>query len=298
MTTTDLNHVGVVGAGVIGRGVVQDLAQTGHLVTVVDLTAQVLSQARKEIANSVRFHHLLARTKERFDQDEVLGRIHFTTDYARLEVVDFVIENAHEDWDVKAKIYPELDKICRAATILAANTSAIPIDRIASVTSRPDRVIGIHFMNPVPLKPAVEVILSADTSPGTLETATRLLSQMNKQAIIVNDSPGFVSNRVLMLTVNEAVSLVQEQVASPANIDDLFRSCFGHAMGPLETADLIGLDTILRSLEVLRDALGSRFQPSALLQDMVGEGKLGRKSGRGFYDYPSLTDHEEGRRDD
>ena len=275
----------------MGRGLAQDLAQTGHLVTLLDISNEILGQARNEIAKNVRFHHLVAGTQERFDQAEVLERIHFTTDYAPFETVDFVIENATEDWAVKARIYLELDGICRATTVLATNTSAIPITRIAGDTSRPGRVIGMHFMNPVPLKPAVEVIRGAETSQEAVEKAKRLLAQMKKRAIVVRDSPGFVSNRVLMLMINEAVFLVQEQVASLVDIDDIFKHCMGHAMGPLETADLIGLDTVLRSVEVLRDALGeSKFEPCPLLQEMVAEGKLGRKSGVGFYTYSQATE--------
>lgn len=281
-----IRHVGVVGAGVIGRGVAQDLAQTGHLVTLLDVSTEILDQARAEIARNIRFFHMVANTKERFDKTTVLQRIQFTTDYAPFATVDFVIENALEDWNIKAAIYGELDRSCRQDTVLAANTSAIPIGLIASATSRPDKVIGMHFMNPVPLKPAVEVIKGKATSQPTVDAARRLLAQMKKRAIMVNDSPGFVSNRVLMLTINEAVFLVKEQIASPPDVDDIFKHCFGHAMGPLETADLIGLDTILRSLDVLNNNLGgSKFEPCPLLREMVAEGKLGRKSGQGFYEY-------------
>jgi 3-hydroxybutyryl-CoA dehydrogenase len=283
---TNLRHVGVVGAGVMGRGLAQDLAQTGHRVILLDVSDMVLEQARAEIAKNVRFHHLVANTGERFDPAAVLERIVFSTDYTSLEAVEFVIENAPEDWATKARVYAELDNICPGTTVFAANTSAIRIARIASATTRPDRVVGMHFMNPVPLKPAVEVIRPPSTSKDTMDAVHRLLAQMNKRAIVVADSPGFVSNRVLMLTVNESIFLVQERVASPAEIDDIFRSCFGHAMGPLETADLIGLDTILHSVEVLHEELGgSKFEPCPLLREMVDEGALGRKSGHGFYDY-------------
>ena len=285
-TDTRVQHTGVVGAGVMGRGLAQDLAQTGHSVILLDVSDVVLERARDEIARNVRFHHLVADTGEPLDRAVVLDRIKFSTDYSSFAAVEFVIENATEDWDVKASIYPELDKVCKSSAIFAANTSAIPISRIASATARPDRVVGMHFMNPVPLKPTVEVIRAPSTSDNTMSVVHRLLGQMNKRGITVKDSPGFVSNRVLMLTVNEAIFLVEEQVASPAQIDDIFKSCFGHTMGPLETADLIGLDTILQTVEVLHEEFGgSKFEPCPLLREMVAEGSLGRKSGHGFYNY-------------
>jgi 3-hydroxybutyryl-CoA dehydrogenase len=279
-------RIGVIGAGVIGTDLAQDLAQTGHRVVLVDLDAAVLEKARKAIASKVRLHHLTAEGAERMDSAQVMGRIQATTDYACLSDVDFVVENATEDWEIKRPIYEKLDRLCPAACVFAANTSVIPITQIAAATGRADRVVGMHFMNPVPLKPLVEVIRGEQTSDDTLETAKRLLSQMNKDAVVVMDSPGFVSNRVLMLSVNESALLVQEGVASVADADEVFRRCFGHKMGPLETADLIGLDTVLRSIEELDDAFGgNKFKPCPLLVSLVGAGKLGRKSGEGFYSY-------------
>jgi len=168
----------------------------------------------------------------------------------------------------------------------AANTSAYSITRIGSLTQRPDRVLGMHFMNPVPLKPTVEVIRAFHTSQATVDTALALLKGMGKEGIVVNDMPGFVSNRVLMLTINEAVWLVQDQVATPEDVDRIFVTCFGHKMGPLETADLIGLDTILFSIEVLYESFNdSKYRPCPLLRKMVDAGLHGRKSGQGFYSY-------------
>ncbi len=281
-----VQRVGVVGAGVIGTGVAQDLAQTGHDVVLIDVSDEILEHARAELTRNIRFHHLVAPGRERLNVTDVLGHIVFTTDYDRLGDSEFVVENATEDRDVKKEVFERLDRVCPAECILATNTSAIPVTQLASFTGRPARVLGIHFMSPVPLKPVVEVIRGPETAEETIETANALLAQMNKEAIVVNDSPGFVSNRVLMLTINEAVQVLQEEVAEVRAIDDIFKKCFGHQMGPLETGDLIGLDTIQRTLEVLHAALGDdRFRPAALLRKMVDDGRLGRKSGRGFYDY-------------
>lgn len=215
-----------------------------------------------------------------------MHRITFSTNYQSLEAAQFTIENVPEKWDIKNRIYEKIDKICPKETIFAANTSAIPITRIASVTKRATKVVGIHFMNPVPMKSTVEMIRGYHTSDETIKTAKELLAQMGKECIIVNDSPGFVSNRVLMLTINEAIFLLQDQVASASDVDRIFKTCFGHKMGPLETADLIGLDTILFSIEVLYESFNdSKYRPCSLLKKMVDAGLHGRKSGQGFYTY-------------
>jgi len=288
----EIKTVGVVGAGVMGTGLAQSLAETGHDVVLMDVTQEVLDRARDEIKKSLRFQAFF-RKKDASPPapaappaDTVLGRIRFTLDPQDLQAVDFLIENATENWAIKQAIYERIDPICPERAVFAANTSAIPITKIGSVTKRAPKVLGMHFMNPVPLKPAVEVIRAYHTSDETLDTARALLAQMGKEAIVVNDSPGFVSNRVLMLTVNEAIFLVHEGVATAEQIDHLFKSCFGHKMGPLETGDLIGLDTILYSLEVLYEELeDSKFRACPLLKKMVHAGLHGRKSGKGFYDY-------------
>lgn len=278
--------VGVIGAGVMGSGVAQNLAQTQHRVILVDVSDEILERAKAEIRKGVRFGRMLAKSAGQENPDEVLARITPTTDYGLLKDTDFVVENVVEKWEIKRDVYAQLDAICPERCILAANTSAIPITRIGSVTKRPDRVIGMHFMNPVPLKPMVEVIRGYHTSEETIERSKAFLAGMGKDCIIVNDSPGFVSNRVLMLTVNEAIYLVHDQVASPQEIDQIFKTCFGHKMGPLETADLIGLDTILYSIEVLYESFDdSKYRPCPLLKKMVDAGLYGRKSGQGFYMY-------------
>lgn len=278
--------VGVVGAGIIGVSVAHALAQTDHDVVLVDISDDILERARRELKNSIRSLRLLQGAAAG-DPAELLPRVHLTTDLGLLAGVDFVVENIPERWSLKKPLYERLDAICPPPVVFAANTSAIPITRIASATRRAPRVIGMHFMNPVPMKPLVEVIRGHHTSDETLEAARALLARMKKQCIVVADSPGFVSNRVLMLTINEAVFLVHERVCPAADIDQLFKSCFGHKMGPLETADLIGLDTILLSLEVLQESFSdSKYRPCPLLRQMVDAGLHGKKTGAGFYSYP------------
>lgn len=279
-------RVGVVGAGVMGAGLSQNLAQTGHDVVLVDIRLDILERARTDIAHNLKYAALFDATLRGASHAAILARIELTLDYDRLHDVDFVVENGTESWSVKQDIYPRLDRICRVDCILAANTSAISITRLASTTQRPDRIIGTHFMNPVSQKPVVEVIKGRDTSAATVRATEDFLQQMGKRAVFVRDMPGFVSNRVLMLTINEAILVVQDHVASPADVDEIFVKCFAHRMGPLATADLIGLDTVLRSLEVLYDSYNDpKFRPSALLRQMVEAGLHGRKSGRGFFDY-------------
>ncbi|MDX2531346.1 3-hydroxyacyl-CoA dehydrogenase family protein [Streptomyces europaeiscabiei] len=281
----EFTTVGVVGAGVMGVGVAQNLAQTGHQVILVDVSEEVLDNARRELRTSLRAFALFNRAAA-VDPAAVIEKIEFSTDYELLAKADFVVENVTEDWGIKEKVYERLDRICRPDVRFAVNTSAISITRVGSVTNRPQNIVGMHFMNPVPMKPMVEVIRGHHTTPETIDTARRFLAGMGKECIVVEDVPGFVSNRVLMLTINEAVFLVQDGVASPADIDRLFKTCFDHKMGPLETADLIGLDTILKSVEVLYESFNdSKYRPAPLLKKMVAAGLLGRKSGEGFFNY-------------
>ncbi|ASC71042.1 3-hydroxyacyl-CoA dehydrogenase [Halomicronema hongdechloris C2206] len=281
-----IQTVGVVGAGVMGVGIAQNLAQTGHQVILIDVSEEILEKANQEIKNNIRFQGFFNKKEKPENPDVVLNRIQFSTNYKLLDGVEFVIENVTEKWSIKKEVYPQLEAICPESVVFAANTSAIPITRIASVTKRASKVLGMHFMNPVPLKPTVEMIRGYHTSEETIETAKNLLSQMGKEGIVVNDSPGFVSNRVLMLTINEAIFLLHDQVASAEEVDRIFKTCFGHKMGPLETADLIGLDTILFSIEVLYESFNdSKYRPCPLLKRMVDAGLYGRKSGKGFYAY-------------
>lgn len=281
-----LNVVGVLGGGVMGAGVAQNLAQTSHRVVLVDVSEEVLANTRKTIADNVRLQRLMGGPSPKEGVEGTLQRITFTTDYELLRTAEFIIENVTEKWDIKSKVYAQLETVASPDCILAANTSAISITRLASLTTRPSKVIGIHFMNPVPAKPTVEIIRGHHTSEVTIATTKGLLAAMGKEGILVNDHPGFVSNRVLMLTINEAIFLIQDGVAGVEDVDKVFKTCFGHKMGPLETADLIGLDTILYSVEVLYESYNdSKYRPCPLLKKMVDAGLFGRKNGKGFYSY-------------
>ena len=283
--------VGVIGAGVMGQGLAQVLAQAGHKVVLVDVDEDVLAAAQRQIVRSLKLAAMMNRKPAPVRTDEILGLIAPTTDLSRIGAADFIIENATEDFDIKHQIYSALDRAADPGCVIAANTSAIPIGHLAKGLRDRSRLIGMHFMNPVPQKPFVEVVRGPDTSARTIDSARALLHDIGKEAILVNDSPGFVTNRVLMLTINEAIAVVHEGVATAADTDRIFVGCFAHAMGPLATADLIGLDTIKRSLEVLQTCFGEdRFAPNPLLVEMVASGKLGRKSGSGFYDYGAKGD--------
>jgi 3-hydroxybutyryl-CoA dehydrogenase len=281
---TDEKVTGVVGAGVMGVGVAHALARVGFSVIVVDCDPTALERAKGEIERAERLTALLRKTGA--DPAGIVQRIRFASDVGALHETTYLVENVTENWEIKRSLYGALDKVCPPSCIFAANTSCIPIGKLGACTTRSDRVIGIHFMNPVSLKGTVEVIPSKRTSAEVVDRTKSLLARLEKRPIFVSDSPGFVSNRVLMLMINEAIHLVQESVASPADIDAVFRDCMGHRMGPLETADLIGLDTIRNSLLVLQGECGqAKFRPCELLDEKVADGHLGRKTGRGFFDY-------------
>jgi 3-hydroxybutyryl-CoA dehydrogenase len=270
--------IGVIGAGVIGRGVAQTLLASGHRVSLVDQDPAALDQAVDSIKTWHRFARLYTGHPVTCTQADILDRLCLSTDIEAVAGADLVIENVTE----------ALDSICRPECILSANTSAISITLLASAVQRPDRFVGLHFMNPAPIKRIVEVIQGYHTSAATMTWIARFLGDMDHETVIVRDSPGFVSNRVLMLTINEAIFLLHEHVAAPEDVDRMFKLGFGHKMGPLETADLIGLDTVLHSIKVLHQSFGdSKYRPCPLLEQMVAAGMLGRKSGQGFHVYGS-----------
>lgn len=276
--------IGVIGAGVMGVGVAQNLAQTGYDVVLVDQSEEILDKALGTIRMNCRMSGLMGGP--RLDAEAVLAHISTAVGAQAASKAELVIENVTENWDIKREVYRTLDAECGPDTVFVVNTSAIPITKVAAVTGRPDRVVGVHFMNPVPAKPVVELIPGFHTSAQTVERTRELLHGMGKKDVEVKDACGFVSNRVLMLTVNEAAYLVHEGVADAAAVDEIFRGCFGHPMGPLETADLIGVDTILYSVEVLHEHYAdSKYRPCPLLKQMTDAGLHGRKSGRGFYTY-------------
>jgi 3-hydroxybutyryl-CoA dehydrogenase len=278
--------IGVVGAGVMGTGVAQNLAQCGYRVLLLDRTMDILRRAEGEIRQNMRFQRMLHKEPTALGVADLMEQILFTTDPRPFAEADFVIENVSEKWEIKRDIHRQMDALCPPHAVFAANTSAISITRIGAVTGRPERILGIHFMNPVPLKTTVEVIRGFHTSAETIAVAQELLTGMRKQWVIVNDYPGFVSNRISHLFMNEAAFVVQDQVACAQDVDEIFKKCYGHAMGPLQTADLIGLDTVVDTLQVLYQSYQDpKFRCCPLLQKMVDAGLLGVKSGQGFYRY-------------
>jgi 3-hydroxybutyryl-CoA dehydrogenase len=284
-------RIGVLGAGNIGIGVVTDLILHGITAVVVDVSDEILDRAQAEVLNNVRVVPLLSKTLPRITKDEAQQRMVFTTDLEDVAACNFIIENVTEDWNVKRPVYEKLDRIVPEEICFGANTSCISITQIAGVTRRPANVVGIHLMNPVHLKPTVEVIRGFHTSDRAMDTLLQLFSRLNKEAIIVEDLPGFVSNRISHLFMNEAAFVLQDNVATAEQIDLIFKKCFGHKMGPLETADLIGLDTVMRSLDVLYESFhDSKFRCCPLLRKLVHAGHLGRKSGKGFHTYPQAQE--------
>jgi len=283
----EFKRVGVLGAGNIGIGVVTDLVLHGISAVVVDISDKILTRAQAAILNNVRCVPLLSKTLPRITNDEAKQRMVLTTDLQDVASCDFIIENVTEDWPVKKSVYENLDRVAPPEVCLGANTSCISITQIASATTRPANVVGIHLMNPVHLKPTVEVIRGFHTSDQTVDTLLQLFAVLNKEAIIVQDMPGFVSNRISHLFMNEAAFVLQDNVATADEIDMIFKKCFGHKMGPLETADLIGLDTVMRSLDVLYESFQDpKYRCCPLLRKLVHAGHLGRKTGKGFHVYP------------
>ena len=276
-------HVLVVGAGQMGGGIAQVLAASGRRVSLHDAAPGAVERGLAAMGKSLE---RLAAKGADIDPDDVLGRL---TPVDGIVPADLMIEAVVEDQAVKEAIFREADSVLPAEAILASNTSSIPIASLAAATSRPDRVIGMHFFNPVPVMALVEVVSTKETSAETRAAVVELAQELGKTPAEANDFPGFVSNRILLPFINEAVWALHDGVAEPEAIDTIAKLGFNHPMGPLALADLIGLDTCVAILEVLREGLGDeRYEPCPLLREHVAAGRLGRKSGAGFYSYESL----------
>jgi 3-hydroxybutyryl-CoA dehydrogenase len=280
-----IKNVGVIGAGTMGNGIAHVFAKSGCNVTLVDVEQRFLDRGLQTIGKNLERE--VSKSKITAEQrEEALKRIQSTTDRKQLGTCDFIVEAASERFDIKTELFRDLDAMCRPEVILASNTSSISITKLAAVTQRPDKVIGMHFFNPVPMMKLVEVIRGLATSDETYKTVKELAEKLEKTPVEVNDAPGFVSNRVLMPLLNEAMYAVMEGVATPEAVDEVFKLGMAHPMGPLTLADFIGLDVCLDIMRVMQAGLGdSKYRPCPLLIKMVDAGWLGRKSGRGFYRY-------------
>lgn len=282
----EIKHVAVIGAGTMGNGIAHIFAQYGFQVKLIDVSQSFLDKAKATIDKNLN-RQVTKGTLTEEQKKTTLGRIAFSTEVKDAGPCDLVIEAATENSEVKSQLFRIFDTTCRPEVILATNTSSISITQIAAVTKRADKVIGMHFMNPVPVMKLVEIIRGLATSDETYATVKLLTEKLEKVPVEVNDFPGFISNRVLMPMINEAIFCLMEGVASKESIDSVMKLGMNHPMGPLQLADFIGLDVCLFIMNVMHEGLGDdKYRPCPLLKKMVSAGYLGAKSGRGFYEYP------------
>ena len=281
-----MRTIGVVGAGVMGSDIALDMAAHNHKVLLIDLSDEALERARVRIRRSYSLAKMMKKSTCELSLDSILGRINFLLDYDAFSHADIVIENITEKYEAKKRVFSQLGEVCSSNALIGTNTSCISVSRLSASMPHPENVVGMHFMNPAHLKPFVEVIRGKQTSSETVNRTKSFLRESGKHCVVVEDMPGFVSNKVLMITINESIRLLQDKIAKPKDIDAVFKLGFGHKMGPLATADLIGLDTIYDSLMVLYESYGdSKYKPCELLCKMVDEGTFGIKSGKGFFEY-------------
>ena len=280
----DIQRIGIIGAGTMGAGIAQVAAQNGFDVILEDINEEYVLSGFTKIKE--RLEKRVCEGKlENKEKEKILLKIKTTTNLEDNKDSDLIIEAVIEKEDIKKKIFSELDKICHRETIFTTNSSSISITRLAQSTNRPDRFAGMHFMNPAFIMKLVEVVRGIRTSQETLNIVTSLAQKMGKVPVVVNDSPGFISNRILMPMINDAIYCLQEGIASKESIDQMMRLGANHPMGALELADFIGLDVCLDILDILHADLGEKYRPCHLLRKMVAAGKLGRKNGEGFYEY-------------
>jgi len=280
-----IERIGVIGAGTMGNGIAHVFARSGYQVILCDVEQKFLDRGIANIAKNLD-RELEKNKITEAQKSEALKRIEVTLDRAQLSVCDFIVEAASEKLEIKAELFRDFDRICRPEVTLASNTSSISITKLGAVTQRPQKVIGMHFFNPVPVMKLVEVVRGMATSDETFQAVRELAMKLEKTPVEVNDAPGFVSNRVLMPLLNEAMYAVMEGVATPEAVDEVFKLGMNHPMGPLTLADFIGLDVCLDIMRVMHNGLGDpKYRPCPLLVKMVDAGWLGRKSGHGFYKY-------------
>ena len=281
----EVERVGVIGAGQMGAGIAQVCASIGKVVTLCDIKQEFIENGISTITKNLQRSLLKERITQN-DMDKILSNVNTTLEKDDLSDCDIIIEAIIEDVDIKKKLFSDLGEICDKKTILASNTSSIPIGILAEASGRPGKVVGMHFMNPVPVMKLVEVIRAKSTSDNTFDTTFKLAEDLHKVPVLVNDFPGFVSNRILLPMLNEAMFCVMEGVAEPEAVDTVMKLGMSHPMGPLTLADFIGLDTCLAIMKVLhKDMKDDKYRPCPLLEEMVAAGKFGRKSGEGFYKY-------------